>query len=161
MFRHFRRKRHRVHEIAPDEIFLDSTNLPEYDPVQFEGRVVRPVSLQAILTVGIAFALVACGFGYRAFSLQVAQGDEYAEISRDNTLDRTVIFATRGLIYDRTGKELAWNEAPITSSTDAIDTAQTALTDQATSSRQTSAYALRKYTTLPGISHVLGFVQYP
>ncbi len=139
----FRRKRTRVVEIDPDEIFLDSSNLPEYDAVQFEGRVAHPVSLRAIFTVGAAFALVAFGFGYRAFNLQVAYGDTYAEISRDNTLDRSVLFATRGLVYDRNGTELAWNEA------------------QASSTAATSTFAYRKYTTRPGFAHVLGFVQYP
>ncbi|HEY4522527.1 MAG TPA: penicillin-binding transpeptidase domain-containing protein [Candidatus Paceibacterota bacterium] len=143
MFGRWKNKR-RIHEIAPDEIFLDSSNLPEYDSVQFEGRVVRPVSARAIFTVGIAFALVALGFGYWAFYLQIAHGDTYAKVSRDNTLDRSVIFSVRGLIYDRNGKELAWNQARVASSTGA-----------------SSTFALRKYADAPGLSHVLGFVQYP
>lgn len=146
MFSHFRRRKYRkIREIAPDEIFLDSTNLPDYETRQFEGRVVRPVSSRAIATVGIAFSLIAFGFGYRAFQLQVAHGSTYADISRSNTLDRTVIFATRGLIYDRTGRELAWNESQI------------ATTTAATS----STYALRKYIQDPGLAHILGFLQYP
>lgn len=137
------RKRRRVYEIAPEEIFLDSSNLPGYDAGQFEGRVERPVATRSIFTVGIFFALVVCLFGYRAFSLQVAQGASYASISKNNTLKHSVIFATRGVMYDRTGFELAWNEArPSASSTKA-------------------SYALRKYTPLPGLSHLIGFVQYP
>lgn len=146
MFSRFRRRRYRsIREIAPDEIFLDSTNLPNYERQQFEGRVVRPVSGRAILTVGIAFSLVATGFGYRAFQLQVAHGATYAEISRSNTLDRSVIFATRGLLYDRNGIELAWNESQLATTTGAT----------------TSVFALRKYTEIPGLSHLIGFLQYP
>ena len=146
MFARFRRRRYRsVREIAPDEIFLDSTNLPGYDPVQFEARVVKPISPRSIFTVGIIFICVAIVFGFRAFSLQVAHGETYAAISMDNTLDRSLIFATRGLIFDRTGKELAWNEAQISS----------------TSVATSSTYALRKYITEPGFSLLLGFVQYP
>lgn len=135
-----------MREIAPEEIFLDSSNLPEYDASQFEGRVVLSVSPRALFAVGIIFAAVSLGFGYRAFSLQIAQGSEYAEISRNNTLDRSVIFATRGILYDRRGEELAWNEAQIATSTAATST---------------PSYPLRVYSDLPGLSHVIGFVQYP
>ncbi len=117
---------------------------------QFEGRVVRPVSLKSIFGVGAVFLMIVGGFGFRAFTLQIAHGDTYAEISRENTLDHSIIFATRGLIYDRTGKELAWNEAQISTSTEA-SSAESA----------SSTYALRKYTTLPGLSLLLGFLQYP
>lgn len=146
MWGRFRRNRFRdVHEIAPDEIFLDSTNLPGYDPVQFEARVVKPVSTRSIFAVGVIFVLVALLFGYRAFSLQVAHGDTYAAISRENTLEHSIVFATRGIIYDRTKKEIAWNEAQITP----------------TSTEASSTFALRKYIGAPGFSVLVGFLQYP
>ena len=109
----FFRRTGRSHEIAPDEIFLDSSNLPGHNVVQFEGRVVRALSNRAILAVGFVFCLVALAFAVRAFSLEVIDGRDYADISRNNTLDRTLVFATRGLILDRNGKELAWNEIQI------------------------------------------------
>lgn len=140
--RFFRRGRVN-HEIAPDEIFLDSSNLPGHNAVQFEGRVVAALSNRALLAVGLVFFLVSAAFAIRAFSLQVVDGSSYADISRNNTLDRTIVFATRGLILDRNGKELAWNE--VASGTDATS----------------SSYAFRKYTALPGFAHVLGFLQYP
>ena len=146
MFARFRRRRFRsVREIAPDEIFLDSTNLPGYDPLQFEARVVKPISSRSIFTVGVIFVCVATVFGYRAFSLQVAHGDTYAEISKENTLDHSILFATRGLIFDRNGKELAWNEAQISSTTSATS----------------STYALRKYIPEAGFSLLVGFLLYP
>lgn len=147
MFRLFR-TRQRVHEIAPEDIFLDSSNLPNLSASQFEGRVERPVAPRAILAVGVVFVCTMIGFGYRAFSLQVLQGSSYADISRTNTLDRSLIFATRGVIYDRAGKTLAWNEAQLATST--ADTR----TDR-------NSYALRRYIDLPGLSHLIGFVQYP
>ena len=149
----FRRAR-RDNEIAPDEIFLGSSNLPGHNVVQFEGRVVQSLSNRAILAVGIVFCLVALAFAIRAFSLEVIDGSSYADISRNNTLDRTLVFATRGLILDRNGKELAWNEAPA----HAVRVGGEVQSGTAASS---SLYALRKYTTLPGFAHVLGFVQYP
>lgn len=135
-------ERARTREIDPDEIFIDSSNLPGRNETQFEGRVVRPVSERTIFGVGIVFALTIAIFGARAFELQVVHGDVYADISRNNRLERTVLFAPRGLIYDRTGRGLAWNEARSGSSA-------------------TSTFALRRYLDIPGLSHVVGFVQYP
>ena len=135
--------RKRVHEIAPDEIFLDASNLPGHESAQFEGRVVPTLSKRVTLVVGVFFFLVAASFGARAFSLEVLGGNSYASISKENTLDHSVVFATRGLVLDRTGKELAWNEAA----------------DPADAS--TTPFALRRYTTLPGFSHLLGFIAYP
>ncbi|HEY4514327.1 MAG TPA: penicillin-binding transpeptidase domain-containing protein [Candidatus Paceibacterota bacterium] len=133
----FRFRKKIIHEIAPDEIFLDSSNLPRHDEGQFEGRVVRPVEKKALAGIGILFSLVVLVFFGRAVDLQIAHGDDYSEISRENRLDRTVMFAARGLIYDRTGRELAWNIASSTS------------------------FSQRRYSEIPGLSHLLGFVSYP
>ncbi|QQG37521.1 MAG: hypothetical protein HYS26_02685 [Candidatus Kaiserbacteria bacterium] len=136
-------KRRSVREIQPDEIFLDSTNLPGRNDPQFEGRVVRPVSSRAMFGVGAVFAIAILFFAARAFELSVVHGEDYAEVSQENRLDRSIVFSTRGVIYDRTGKELAWNESA------------------ALSEASTTPYALRRYADLPGLSHVLGFVRYP
>jgi penicillin-binding protein 2 len=140
----FRRKGFSVHEIEPDEIFLDSSNLPKLERGQFEGRVERPVSPLAIIAVGAIFMLALTTFGVQAFNLQVVDGAKYADISRNNRLERDVIFATRGVITDRNGIELAWNE---------LDTDPNAT--------NTLPYALRHYIEKPGFAHVLGFVRYP
>ncbi len=170
MFARMRRKKTRaVREIAPEEIFLDSTNLSDFNVGAFEGRVERPVANRAIFAVGAVFVLVSLGFGYRAFSLQVAHGATYEDISVNNTLSRSVIFSTRGIIYDRAGRELAWNEAAldVSTSTDSLRdglTATNASTSLANESEDTvdgKTFALRKYTSMPGLSHLLGFVQYP
>ena len=141
----FRRGKGRVHEIAPDEIFLDSSNLPGHEASQFEGRVAPRLSHQAIGAVGVVFAIVALVISGRAFNLQVVQGAALADISRQNTLQRSILFATRGVITDRTGRELAWNE----------------ILSENESATSSTPFALRVYTTLPGLSHVLGFIQYP
>src|SRR5690348_9662253 len=91
-----------MHEIAPDEIFLDSSNLPLLEISQFEGRVDTPVGRLSIIAVGIAFSIAAILFGSRAFYLQIAHGATYEDISRNNTLQSSLVFATRGVIYDRT-----------------------------------------------------------
>ena len=130
-------------EINPDEIFLDSSNLPELNEVQFEGRVALPVSRRALFSVGVVFILILFIFCIQAVNLQVVNGGTYANISRNNTLDRSIIFATRGVIYDRTGRELAWNDI------------------QSVGVATSTTFALRRYAPMPGLSHLIGFVQYP
>ena len=129
------------HEIAPEEIFLDSTNLPGRDDPQIEGRVVRPLGSRAIMSVGVVFAIVMLIFSARSFELGIVHGAEYAEVSRENRLDHSVLFATRGVIYDRTGRGIAWNTAPASSTS--------------------SSFALRRYIDTPGFALLLGFVRYP
>ncbi len=145
------RKRRIIHEIAPDEIFLDSSNLPEHNTGQFEGRVARPVSFRSIIGIGFVFLAIITLFAYRAFSLGVLDGAKYAHISENNTFDKRILFATRGVIFDRTGLQIAWNEAQI---------ATTSL-HMATSTDQRGIYALREYSPLDGLSHLVGFTRYP
>lgn len=139
----FRRKRAKIHEIAPEEIFLDSSNLPAHNRTQFEGRVERPMSRRAIFGVGVVFVAVAVVFSARAFDLQIAEGATFAQISLQNTLTSNIIFAQRGIIYDRNGTELAWNVPAPQDGT------------------STKPYALRQYITEPGFSLLLGFLTYP
>ena len=139
-----------MHEIAPDEIFLDSSNLPGRNEGQFEARVVQPVAPTAIFGLGIAFLAVILIFTGRTFHLEVQRGEAYADISRNNRLDRSVVFATRGRIFDRTGRELAWNETQLESRVASTTTSATS-----------STYALRRYIGFPGLAHILGFVRYP
>lgn len=131
----------RIRDIEPDEIFLDATNLPAHEYERPEALVEKPVSRRALLGLGVFFVLVASTFFARAYALQVHQGSDLAEVSRQNSLDRSILFATRGVIYDRTGTELAWNE----------------LADDASS----TPYALRRYTSLSGFSHLVGWLRYP
>ena len=153
----FRRSLRRYRDIEPDEIFLDATNLPDLEMSSFEGRVERPLSRKAVFGVCVAFMAVVFIFGSRAFSLQVARGATYAEISRDNTIESWPLFATRGLVYDRNGKELAWNEAPLASVRTDENGAATTTEEVST----TTPYALRNYTSDPGFSVLLGFLRYP
>ncbi|HEY4517222.1 MAG TPA: penicillin-binding transpeptidase domain-containing protein [Candidatus Paceibacterota bacterium] len=151
------RRRHRVREIAPEEIFLDSSNLPAMEASQFEGRVERPVPRRSIFGVGVIFMLVAIIFGARAFDLGVARGASFAQTSRDNTLESWPLFPLRGLVYDRAGVALAWNEAPLDT---AIFNGATT-TSVAVGVGTTTPYALRRYIEEPGFSVLLGFVKYP
>jgi penicillin-binding protein 2 len=163
------KKRNR--EIDPDEIFIDSENVSDFDTNQFEGRIEKPISKLSMAGVGVFFALVLFVFVSRLSILQVAHGTEYKTLSENNTLRSTPIFAARGVIYDRNGVELAWNApaAPATqASASATSTAAsttplmaTAATSTANTDASGEEVPTREYTDLPGLSHTLGYVQYP
>ncbi|MEK7579549.1 MAG: penicillin-binding transpeptidase domain-containing protein [Patescibacteria group bacterium] len=148
MFFSHRRRSKAVRDIAPDEIFLDSHNSPRFDQDQFEGRIERPIGRRAVAGFAIVCALSIIFLLGRTFVLQVVLGDEYHEQAESNRLANTIIFAERGIIYDRTGAPLAWNE-PFDEGT----TTETVLAE--------NTFARRRYATSTVLSHVLGFVRYP
>lgn len=141
MFSLFRRKNKNLGDnyIYPDEVFLDSTNLPQFNQSQFEGRIEKPISLYAIFSVGIIFFIAVIVFAGRLWSLQIINGNDYALQSENNRLHHTLVFADRGVIFDRRGEVVAWNEV----------------------SSNEKEYALRAYSDKEGLSHTLGYVKYP
>lgn len=125
--------------IEPDQIFLDSKNLPDFDTQQFEGQIERPISRWSMFGVGISFCLVVILFAGRLWFLQITHGETYTKMSQNNSLTSEPIFAARGTIFDRNGVSLAWNDTK---------------TDQ-------FPWGKRTYISQPGFSHVLGYVRYP
>ena len=57
------RDKNRKFLVDPDEIFLDSKNLENFDRQQFEGRIEKPIPKKTILFLGIAFFFFAGIFG--------------------------------------------------------------------------------------------------
>jgi len=131
--------------VEPDEIFLDSKNLENFDSQQFEGRIEKQISKQTLVFLGIFFLIFVIVFSSRLGFLQIQKGEAYLKRSENNTLEKQIIFADRGIIYDRNKKELAWNKKP-------------GVTENQTPDQ--SNYSIRAYKT-PGFSHVLGYVNYP
>ena len=148
MFSHRPKRIHRTTDIAPDEIFLDSQNSPKFDRNQFEGRIERPIGRSAVLWFSIVIAGLGLLLTGRVFMLTVIRGDALYAQSEQNRLDSTILFAERGVIYDRNGVPLAWNE-PFNEAT-----------STATTTLQTD-FARRVYIPESGFSHILGYVSYP
>src|SRR3989344_2358509 len=98
------------HQIEPDEIFIDSSNLPDFDVHHFEGRIEKPIKKISFQLLFIFFLLILVVFAAKAADLQINNGSEFAKRSLNNTLRQIPIFAERGLIKDRKGNELAWND---------------------------------------------------
>ena len=134
--RRFRKKRNIL--VEPDEIFLDSKNIQNFDRQQFEGRIEKPISKRTIIFLGSCFVLAALAFSFRLGYLQINKGEAYFKRSENNILEKVILFAERGIIYDRNGLEMAWNKKGIEDET----------------------YIMRAYNA-GGFSHLLGYVSYP
>ncbi len=132
-------RRRYENSLDPDEVLLDASNFPGFNTSQFEGRLELPISRRTGWTVVIVICLIVTAFSWRLFLLQVKAGPVYAERAENNTLRHTTIFAERGIIKDRNGVPLAWNE----------------------SNPDNPDFAKRVYTDIPGLSHLLGYVKYP
>lgn len=96
-------------DIAPDEIFLDSKNLPHFNTQQFEGRLEKAIPKRTIFFLGMFFLFFTFIFIYQLGNLQIIKGEAYFKKSENNTLMKQPIFADRGLIKDRNGVLLSWN----------------------------------------------------
>ena len=92
-----RSNKRKILTVEPDEIFLDSKNLQNFDLQQFEGRIEKTIPKKTILFLGI------------------------------------ILFAERGIIYDRNRQELAWNKVG------------------------EEDFGVRAYK-MPGFAHLLGYV---
>ncbi|MBI3305681.1 hypothetical protein HYZ82_00935 [Candidatus Nomurabacteria bacterium] len=138
-FRKFRKKITKNTFVEPDEIFLDSENLQNFDRQQFEGRIEKPISKKNVSFLGISFLIIVILFTARLSYLQAMNGEAYRKRSENNTLQKANIFTERGIIYDRNKKELAWNKK----------------------SGDNSSFSYTRSYIAPGFSHILGYVRYP
>ncbi|MEN9551709.1 MAG: hypothetical protein RI935_86 [Candidatus Parcubacteria bacterium] len=151
LFRHISTRRARVaasHEIDPEDVFLDSTNLSDLDTNQFQGQLEKPLHVRSFYGSFIIVMMVMSVFSYRLFSMQIVEGDVYKEKADNNHLRTIPLFPLRGTISDRNGQVLAWNSVFSSTSTTSI----------ASSSQEIPK---REYVKTPGFSHILGYVSYP
>ncbi len=135
-----RRKLNKV-GIDFDEILMDSKNIHSFDTQQFEGRIEQSISKNSIWAIGGVFLLATLIFSWKLNVLQIKKGEAYFNLSEKNSLDGKIIFADRGLIYDRNNVELAWNER--------------------TPEMEEFDFSRRTYIAAPGHALLLGYVKYP
>lgn len=133
------KKRRRNQYVDPDEIFMDSKNLPDFDTHQFEGMIEQPIKRRSVVILGLVFSVMGILFGARAYALQVKDGEVFFNRSVNNSLSPTPVLPDRGVIYDRKGVELAWNEP----------------------NEEDPDILLRAYIRESGFAHVLGYVTHP
>ncbi len=134
----FRKRSKKVVEV--DEIFLDSSNLPLFNTGRMEGRKELPISSTSIYGVLVVTLLIISLFTYRLIDLQVFSGEEYLTIAMNNSIDKTTIIAERGVVFDRTGEKVVWNEYDFSGERD---------------------FPMRAYTNRLGMGQLIGYVSYP
>ena len=144
MYKQFLRKikkrlSRKYQDISPEDIFIDSTNLPGFEEHRFEGRIERPMGQETFLVVKIIFAFIILILVSKLWVLGIKLGPIYTQISENNRLEQTLIFANRGSIYDRDGRELAINVVK----------------------KEDSDFAGRLYRYQSGLAHVVGYLKYP
>ncbi len=136
----FRKKR--GYEIDPDLFLSDTSNLIESDRDKMEGHIILPLERSSYIFLFSIFCILSLVALWQIFDLQYVQGFYFAKRSSTNSLQKTVVFANRGIIFDRNGELLATNE-PSNESGDA------------------PSWSKRKYYNSTGLSNILGYVSYP
>ena len=131
-----RKRKHRDLEIAPDEIFLDASNTPEFNRDRFEGKLEKPLPRSSFFLLGIGLSVLLLVLISRSWNIQITNGASYAEESAHNSLEVTTLFAPRGIITDTRGVILAENV-------------------------QTADGSVQRQYPVPALSHVIGYVSYP
>jgi penicillin-binding protein 2 len=130
------RRSYRDPEIAPDEIFLDASNAPEFNRERLEGRIEKPLPRSSFVLLGFGLAGILLTLVFRSWNIQVTHGAEYATESAHNSLEVVPLFAPRGIITDMNGVVLAENQEKPDGSIE------------------------RNYL-VPSLSQVIGYVSYP
>jgi penicillin-binding protein 2 len=138
MFRFGRKMRRQ--EVAFEEILLDASNLPSFNQGRMEGKMELPITDRNIAIVAVMFLVVAMGFLTKLFLLQVIEGAAFRNISDNNSINGSTIIAERGVIYDRNGELIAWNEPD---------------------GAGLYSFPVRAYTDRNGLGQIIGYVSYP
>lgn len=132
-------------DVTPDTdtAFLDSSNLPGFNRSQLEGRLVRSLSVKEVWVMAAVFGVAACAALLQGYRLQVLQYADYAARAENNRFEERPIFANRGVITDRFGRPLAWNE------------------ENPAATPDENIFPMRVYDDSPALAHILGYVREP
>jgi penicillin-binding protein 2 len=128
------------HQVSIDEVLLDATNVNDLDHERFEGKRETKIPKRNVRLVWVVFLCVGAGFLYQLIELQIVSGAEFRTIAENNQVDEAVIIAERGVVVDRNGEPMIWNERDETGEYD---------------------FPIRAYTDRAGLGQVLGYVSYP
>ncbi len=134
------RRNKRLPAVEFDEILLDVSNLPSFNTGRLEGRRELPITKWNILIVALLFGAISLAFLVKIYQLQIVHGSDYREISENNSVNKSVIIAERGVVYDRNGEMVIWNEHDFSDQYD---------------------FPVRAYTDRLGLGQLIGYVSYP
>lgn len=105
----WQRRRRRDPEVAPEEIFLDVSNAPDFDRARFEGRLEKALAYHTYVALALVLSAAIGVLFFRTSYLQLVRGGTFAAQSAHNSLESIALFAPRGVITDRKGVVLAEN----------------------------------------------------
>ncbi len=129
------RRKNNNREIEVDEIFLDKKNAPGFHQESMEGVLENPIKSKIFWFLGVFLITMLTVFGLRVGYLQLARGEELKNRSEKNYLRVVSKSSQRGIIFDKDGNPLAYDDTTETGSS-------------------------RKYPPA-GFLHVLGFLTAP
>lgn len=96
-------------EIEPDEIFMDSVNIPGFHAEMQEGRMERPIARRSFLLFA---SLLAAGFLVlvgRLIQLEILRGEAFLAQAQANKTYPLLVQAPRGIFSDRYFEKLVEN----------------------------------------------------
>ncbi len=127
-------------DVSVEEVLLDASNISSFNRERMEGKRELRIDNRSLLLVWWMFLAIAGAFIYQVFNLQVVEGATYLGIAENNQRDQSVIIAERGVVTDRRGEPMVWNELDDSGEYD---------------------FPIRAYTDRAGLGQVLGYVSYP
>ena len=127
-------------DVSVEEVLLDASNIPSFNRERLEGKRELRIADRSLAVVWWLFLLIAMAFFYQVFMLQVVSGSDYRAVAENNQRDQAVIIAERGVVVDRNGEPMVWNELDDSGEYD---------------------FPIRAYTDRSGLGQVLGYVSYP
>ncbi len=130
------RTKQRDSEIAPDEIFLDASNVSDFDRLRFEGRIEKPLTYGTFLLVAGILVCIMVALAIRTWNLQITNGAAFAAESANNSLDTRMLFAPRGVMSDLFGVIVAENI-------------------------EKEDGSVRRNYPVPSLGHIIGYVSFP
>lgn len=133
-------KTRQADQVSVEEVLLDASNIGNFNHGRFEGKREQQIPKRNLRLVWLGFWVIAAGFLYQLYQLQVVSGASYRAVAENNQIDEQVIIAERGVVTDRTGEMMIWNETDESNEYD---------------------FPIRAYTDRMGLGQVLGYVSYP
>ncbi len=125
-------------ELDFNDVMSDAKNISNINKINFDDIVETPLKAKSLFVILFLFSFIFIIFISRIFYLQIIKHDYYKNIASHNKIKTEVIFEKRGVIKDRKGILLAWNEEV-----------------------PGGDFFKRKYLEKPGFSHLVGYIKYP
>lgn len=110
-----RNKNKKTRNVDFDEILMDVRNIPGYHRDSLEGVLENPIKKGVFVFLGFSFLFAGVIFLLRSGFLEIVRGDSLLRRAETNYLREIVRESERGIIFDRDGNPLTFNELDVDS----------------------------------------------